>query len=83
MNLTEERDRGSKALQILNNPLFVEALNTIRSSYFDAWRNSGSADSREREHYWFLFNAVDEFEGHLTNVLKTGEMAEKQIFNKN
>ena len=83
MGLSEERDRGSKALQILKEPLFAEALNTIRSNYFDAWRNSNSADSKEREHYWYLFNAVDEFEGHLTNVLKTGEMAEKQIFNQN
>jgi len=83
MNLSEERERGAKASALLKNPLFTDALNIIRSSYFDAWRNSVSADSKEREHYWALFNAVDEFEGHLTNVLKTGEMAEKQIFNQN
>ena len=40
MNLSEERERGAKASALLKNPLFVDALNIIRSSYFDAWRNT-------------------------------------------
>ena len=81
MNLSNERDRGAKAKAILNDPLFIDAMNAIRALYFDAWRNSNAADSKEREHLFALFNAVDEFEGHLSSVLKTGQMAEQQINN--
>ena len=81
MNLTNERERGARAKAILTDPLFVDSMNAIRTVYFDAWRNSNAADSKEREHLFALFNAIDEFEGHLSSVLKTGQMAEQQINN--
>ena len=79
MTLEEERERGARAKAILSEPIVIETLNVIRTKYFDAWRNSGEADSKLREHYFTLFNAVDEFEQHLTSVLKSGEMAIQQL----
>ena len=79
MDLNKERERGSRAKAILNDPLFVESIEALRVMYFDAWRNSNAADSSEREHLFALFNAIDEFEGHLSSVLKTGQMAERQL----
>tara|TARA_B100000700_G_C15046840_1_gene858339 strand:+ start:548 stop:799 length:252 start_codon:yes stop_codon:yes gene_type:complete len=79
MDLIKDRERGARAQAVLNEPIVLEAFNTIRNLYFDAWRNSNAAE--QREHLYCLFTAIDEFQGHLENVLKTGQMAEKELFN--
>jgi hypothetical protein len=80
--LEEEVIRAKKAEMIMKEPLVQEALSTIRAMYFDAWRSSGSSDTAEREKFHAMFQVVDEFEGHLSDVMKSGQMAERELTSK-
>lgn len=77
--LIVERDRGAKAKDILDSPIFQEAMDGLRSLYMQQWRSSDPSDMEGRENVYQMMNAIDLLEDHLVNVLNTGDMATVQL----
>lgn len=69
--------KGSRATERLNDPVFKEAIEALRSEYIKAWASSQSADVREG--LWRRYTQIDEVCQHLTTLMNNGKLAKAQI----
>lgn len=77
--LVEEESRGRQAKELLENPLLVQALSTMRAEFRQAWEASPARDTEGRERIWQLCKLLDRLELCLKETVTTGRMAEIQI----
>lgn len=73
-----EISRGHNAARLLSDPLIAEAFDAIRSEYIAAWENAPVRDAEGRERIWAHLQALGKVREHLSTVVATGKMAEKQ-----
>ena len=78
-DLYEERDRGHRAQQIIDNPLWAETQEKIRNELTTAWRESAPTQGEDRETMYFMLIAAEQVFAEIESVLMTGKMAAKQI----
>ena len=70
-------DRARRAQSLLNDPLIVEAFETLEKYLLDTWKQSGTGDKETRESLWLAMRLLDRLRIHLQSILETGQMAEK------
>lgn len=75
----QERERGAKARQIIDSPLWVEAWTTLETRLTEAWKLSSTGAAERRELIYMQLTAAAEVRGHIETVLETGQLAEMQI----
>ncbi len=71
----DEMLRGREAELLMNNPMLVEALSSIREGLEKVWRNSPIPDVEVREEAFRELKLLNLFETHLTKTMTTGKMA--------
>jgi hypothetical protein len=69
--------REQQAKNLLNDPLYNEAMDKLGESLFNTWVNSGVKEVESREQCWLSLRLLDRIRLHLTSIIETGEMAEK------
>jgi hypothetical protein len=69
----EERERGAKLL--LDNPLFVEAFETLEKELLLSWSRTNSNDVSQRESCWLATRLLERLKAHITSIVETGHMA--------
>lgn len=74
-----ESERGRKAQQIIDSPLWEEAWTTLESRLMDAWKSSRTGETERRELIYMQLRAAAEVRGHIETVLETGRLAEMQL----
>ena len=74
-----ERERASKAKQIIDNPLWDEAWIALESKLTEAWKSSQTGMAERRELIYMQLRAAAEVRGHIETVLETGQLAEMQL----
>lgn len=74
-----ERDRGAKAKQIIENPLWVEAWDKIESGLTHRWQTSQKSDADLRENIYLQLDAARAVQKYFEQLVQTGELAEMQI----
>jgi hypothetical protein len=74
----EEIARADQAKQILEHPLYVEALATVREALIDHLLNTRVAEEVERDRLYITIKALDLVHQHIQSVLETGTLAEKE-----
>jgi len=77
-NKGEELARADQAKQILEHPLYVEALATVREALIDHLLNTRVAEEVERDRLYITIKALDLVHQHIQSVLETGTLAEKE-----
>lgn len=77
--LREEMDRGAQSAALLRNELLVEAFETLETQYTDAWKASAPQSADARERIYMLTTALQALRQHLTSVVETGRLAERQL----
>lgn len=82
MDLEREISRGNQAQELLEHPLMVEALQTMRSRITEQWESSPARDKEGRESLWTMLKLLGNLEGHLKEVLETGKLARLQLEQK-
>ena len=80
MDQEREVQIGNDARQILNNPLVVEALDSIEAATITKWESAASKD--EREDYWRLYKVAKLFRAIFITHIETGELALEGIRQK-
>lgn len=76
--LRGEQSRGQRAKALLRDPLMLEAFSKLEETYLDAWKNpSSSAD--ERETLFQMYQALMVVQGHLNEVVETGNLAKIEL----
>jgi len=66
--------RGNAALQIINAPLFREAMIAIRAEYTEAFAKTKFHQTAERDELWRKMQTADMFEKYLKKVIATGKL---------
>jgi len=83
MGKGEEIARADQAKQILEHPLYVEALTTVREALIEHLLNTRVAEEVERDRLYITIKALDLVHQHIQSVLETGTLAEKEQANFN
>lgn len=82
MDLDKEIDRGERARRILNDELFNEAFQLIRTNLLDNIENLSDSDERGVLHCKRMLHATNEVRRFFTTVMETGKMAKIQMEQK-
>lgn len=75
MTPEQEIIRGEEADRIINAPVFIEAMEKIKSHIVEQWGAASAKDTQSREWLWHHYQAALRFEEILTSVMNTGKMA--------
>ena len=78
MDKEKEIQRGLRAKQILEDEIFVETINTIKTNLYQEWINTPIRDSEGREKIFLMTRMFDSLLVQLKSVLETGKLADKQ-----
>ena len=80
MRRSEEISRSNQAKQILENKIFIEAIDALKKLYSEALlEKTGAKENDAREKLWIAYNVVGKVEQHLHSVIETGKLASKQL----
>jgi hypothetical protein len=75
-----EINRSNQAKQILENKIFIEAIESLKKLYSEALlEKTGAKESDTREKLWIAYNVVGKVEQHLHTIIETGKLASKQL----
>jgi len=66
--------REEDAKRLLENDLFQEAFETLRTELMTRWENSSSNETEAREQIWLGLQLLQRVRRHLESILETGEM---------
>lgn len=79
VNLIRESERGLKARQLMDNPIYKEAVGVVRQAIFDKWAESPVADRDGQHELRLMLKALDMIVTHIKDVAETGKLADTQI----
>ena len=79
MELEKEQQRGHRAKQILEDEIFVEAIQKVSAELKQEWINSPIRDTEGREKIYMMEKMLNVLLVQLRSVLETGKLASKQI----
>ena len=78
MGKGEEIARADQAKQILEHPLYVEALSTVKEALVQYLLDTKVAEEVERDRLYITIKALDLVHQHIQSVLETGKLAERE-----
>ena len=70
--------RETHAKRLLEDPLFIEAFDSVKKQLINEWLHSEPFDTDRREALHQSVHLVDRLHAHISSVLETGHMAELQ-----
>jgi len=79
MDLDKEQQRGHRAKQILEDEIFVEAIQKVSAELDQEWINSPVRDTEGRERIYMMKKMLNVLLVQLQSVMETGKLASKQI----
>ena len=78
MDLEKEKQRGIKAKQILEDEIFVEAVQKIRQDLQIEWLNSELQNTEQRENIFVMRRMLEVVLVQLQSVMETGKLSQKK-----
>jgi hypothetical protein len=72
-----EQKRSLEAKQILENPLFIESVNKIRSDLNQEWLSSDLQNSEQRENIFVMRRMLEIVVMQIQSVMETGKIIKK------
>lgn len=66
--------REEDAKRLLENDLFQEAFETLRTELMTRWENSTSNETEAREQIWLGLQLLQRVRRHLESILETGQL---------
>lgn len=79
LKLGEQIHRKAMADDVVNNPVYQEAITAMKGELYAAFAKTGWKDSAERDEIWRKQQAINWFENYLRQVMDTGRLAEHTI----
>jgi len=71
----EEVKRGEQAAQILDNPIYKEAIDKVRESLISSMANSPLGDEKTHNKLVIALQLLNQINKQLTDVMTTGKLA--------
>ncbi len=72
-----EIKRSQQAKDILENPIFVEAVQKVRTELHNEWLNSDTKDSEQRENIFVMRRMLEVVLMQIQSVMETGKIVKK------
>jgi len=79
MDKEKEIQRGQQAKRILEDPIYIEALQKVSQELDQEWINSPIRDTEGREKIYMMRKMLGVLHVQLQSVMETGKLASKQI----
>lgn len=79
METEKEIQRGQQAKRILEDPIYIEALQKVSQELDQEWINSPIRDTEGREKIYMMRKMLGVLHVQLQSVMETGKLATKQI----
>ena len=80
MDKTETQVReGKRAQVLLNDPLLKQAFEDLLGTYKQEIFNTSFTDDDKRRSLWMAYNMLDKIKGHLTTIMESGKLAQKDL----
>lgn len=77
--LKQEASRGVLAQQVMENPIFQEALMLIRADLMLKFERTKFKDSDERDEIWREMNTLANIEQKLKKTLENGKLCQNEL----
>jgi len=74
-----EAERATQAGQILNNPLYIEAITIMRADAIGLFQHAKQSDSKAHKEAWLKLDAITEFEENLKSIMQNGVFAQENL----
>ena len=71
----EEVKRGEQAAKILDNPIYVEAIDKVREGLISSMANSPLGDEKTHNRLVIALQLLNQINKQLTDVMQTGKLA--------
>jgi hypothetical protein len=71
----EEVKRGEQAAKILDNPIYVEAIDKVREGVISSMANSPLGDEKTHNKLVIALQLLNQINKQLTDVMQTGKLA--------
>lgn len=75
----EQVRRAEQATELLNNPLYIEAIQAMHQANFDLFIDSKLDDERERHELWQRTKVLKQFQAKFEHIVKQGEKAKETL----
>lgn len=79
MNLHEEVSRGRDAEQLLEHPIFKEAVQAVRDGIINKWADAPLRDKEGAHELKIMLKLLNDVEANIRQVVNTGKMANIQL----
>ncbi len=73
----KEIKRSQQAKEILENPIFIEAVQKVRTELHNEWLNSDPKDSAQRENIFGMRRMLEVVLIQIQSVMETGKIVKK------
>ena len=78
-SLEEEAKRGEEARQLLEHPIYKEAVEEVEAGLVRALKNSAIGDESTHHRIAIALQLLGQITKHVETVMQTGKMAEFQL----
>ena len=82
MTLEQQLHRGSRAKEVLENEIYIEAFETIEKALIDKWKNSPARDQAGRESIYLMQTMLQKVQMCLRTTMETGMLAQQELRHK-
>lgn len=79
MELSDELRRGDMARLVLENPIYVETMQSLRDGIMQAWENAPIRDKEGQNELKLMLKLLGDLQRNIETVMQTGKMAKIQI----
>jgi len=74
----KDKERAILAQQILDNPIYQEAVSEVENRLIQAWQDTIVSQQEDREKIYHMLLAMRDIKSQIEEVLTTGKLAEMQ-----
>lgn len=71
--------RASRARELIDNPLYVEAVTAMKAAMFEEFESSKLNDSDARHELWQRMQLLRQFQSRFESILKRGAKAKETL----
>jgi hypothetical protein len=75
----QEVQRGVLAQQVLDNPVYQEAVTAIKAKLFDDWASTKWYQHKKRQEIWRMYRAAESIESQIQKVMQTGRLGQQTL----
>lgn len=75
----QDISRASRAEELINNPLYLEAITAMQAAMFTQFADTKFKDEDQRHELWQRMQLLKQFQGKFESIVKQGAKAQQTL----